>query len=97
MKVTLTFLESTFVRACRRRVLRDDAENLCRFDNILRFAAHDNLVAHQRELDCAVGKCFLDFAFQHLEHLLECRLGLQTLPFLQHVEPAPQDRADHDM
>ena len=47
MKATLTFLESTFVRLRRRRVFRDDAENLCRLDNILRLAAHDNLLAHQ--------------------------------------------------
>ena len=77
MKATLTFLDVDLRSPCRRRVLRDDAENLCRLDNILRLAAHDNLIAHQRELDGAVRERFLDFALQHLERLREgFHLGL---------------------
>ncbi len=71
----------------RGRMFRDDAENLRRLDNVLRLAAHHDLLAHQRELNGAVGKCFLDFSFQYLERLLEgFHLGLQTPPLFQHVE-----------
>ena len=86
------------MRLARRRVFRDDAENLCRLDNILRLAAHDDLLAHERELDRAVGKRLLDFPFQHLERLLEgFRLGLQTLPFFQHLQRrAFRIGQDHD-
>ena len=98
MKATLTFLDVDLRPSCRRRMFRDDAENLCRLDNILRLAAHHDLLAHQRELDRAVGKRFLDFPFQHLERLLEgFHLGLQTLPLFQHVQRrAFRIGQDHD-
>ena len=79
-------------------MFRDDAENLCRLDDVLRLAADHDLLAHERELHRAVGKRFLDFPFQHLEGLLEgLHLGLQTLPFFQHVERrAFRIGQDHD-
>ncbi len=68
-------------------MFRNDAEDLCRLDSILRFAAHHDLLADQRKLNCAIGECFLDFPFQDLEGLLEgFHLRLQTFPLFHHVE-----------
>ena len=70
-----------------RRMIGDDAEDLCRLDDILALAADHDLFAHERELDRAIGKGFLDFPFQDLQGLLEgLHLGLQTLPLGQHVQ-----------
>ena len=81
--------------SCRGRMFRNDAEDLCRLDSILRFAAHHDLLADQRKLNCAVGECFLDFPFQDLEGLLEgFHLRLQTFPLFHHVRaPRVPDRA----
>ncbi len=80
------------------RMFGDDAEDLCRLDDVLALAADHDLLAHQRELDRAVGKGLLDFSFQDLERLLEgLHLGLQTLSLCQHVQrSAFRIGQDHD-
>ena len=65
----------------------DDAEDLCGFNGVLGLATNHDLLAHERELNRAVGKGPLDFAFQGLDRLLEALdLGLQATTLGQEIQ-----------
>ena len=64
-----------------------DAEDLCSFNGVLGLSTNHDLLAHERELNRAIGKCRLDFPFQDLDRLLKSLdLGLQAFPLGQQLE-----------